>query len=305
MKRVIYSKELKLTNTCIAIGKFDGIHKGHSIIIDWLKNSKDKGYTSVIITFQKVDKGIFNVDNHKFILTDEEKYKIYEEKGIDYVIECPITEELISTDKEDFLREILIEQFGMKQIVCGSDFRFGYKREGDVNYLLEEADRYGYLVKVFDKLQENSAIISSTRIRHLIEEGNVEEANKLLNHPYRIKGKVIHGNEIGRTLNYPTANVVSEVDKILPAKGVYFTKTYYNGKLYDSITNVGNRPTVVDDNKIVIETHILDFEGEIYDEYIEILFYMYHRKEQKFSSCTELAENLKKDAVIRRKYQFA
>jgi riboflavin kinase/FMN adenylyltransferase len=193
----------------------------------------------------------------------------------------------------------------MKQIVCGSDFRFGYKREGDVNYLLEEADRYGYLVKVFDKLQENSAIISSTRIRHLIEEGNVEEANKLLNHPYRIKGKVIHGNEIGRTLNYPTANVVSEVDKILPAKGVYFTKTYYNGKLYDSITNVGNRPTVVDDNKIVIETHILDFEGEIYDEYIEILFYMYHRKEQKFSSRTELAENLKKDAVIRRKYQFA
>lgn len=302
MKRIIYSSELKLNNTCIAIGKFDGIHKGHSMILDWLVESKSKGCKTVVFTFQKTNSGIFNKDKHKFILTEDETYRIYAEKGIDYVIECKMDDSVLCMNKQDFLVNVLVQQLGMKEIVCGSDFRFAYNREGNVEYLISESEKNGYSVKVFDKLKENKEIISSTKIRELISEGIIEEANILLNHPFKIKGQVVHGNEIGRTLKCPTANIIADNEKILPPNGVYFTKTLYNGKLYDSVTNIGIRPTVTDGESLVIETHILDFNGYIYDESIEVWFYKHHRNEQRFSSKMELIEMLNSDILARREY---
>ena len=293
---------LQLNNTAVAIGKFDGIHKGHKLIMDELINSKKDGLTSVVFTFSKSPYSIVDHKDSKYILTNSEKYSFYEKIGVDIVIEYPMTEELIFMDREIFLKNILIEKLGMKKIICGDDFRFGHNRLGDIDFLKKNSEIYHYQLKVFEKLIDNEKEISSTLVRDMISVGNIEKANDLLGYPYTIIGKVVHGNEIGRKINFPTANIIPYEDKILPPNGVYFSITNISGKEYCCITNIGNKPTVTNEKKIIVETNVLDFSGNLYDSLLEIKLYKFHRKERKFENLESLKNQISYDAKCCREY---
>lgn len=293
---------LKLNNTAVAIGKFDGIHKGHRLIMDELINSKKEGLTAVVFTFSKSPYSVVNHSNSKYILTNSEKYSFYEKIGVDIVIEYPMTEELILMDREVFLKNILIEKLDMKKIICGNDFCFGHNRLGNIEFLEENSKTYDYQLKVFEKLLDNEKQISSTLVRNLISEGDIEKANALLGYPYTIIGKVIHGNEIGRTIDFPTANIVPGRDKILPPNGVYFSTTNISGKEYYCVTNIGSKPTVTNEKNIIVETNVLDFKGNLYDSLLEIRLYKFHRSEVKFENLEALKKQIMYDAGCCRDY---
>ncbi|MDE6208313.1 MAG: bifunctional riboflavin kinase/FAD synthetase [Lachnospiraceae bacterium] len=290
-------ENFELNNTAIAIGKFDGIHKGHRLIMEELAASKSQDLKAVVFTFSKSPDSIVKSDNLKYLLTNEEKYRFYEKMGIDVVIEYPMSEKLLCMEREGFLKDVLVDKLGMKKIICGDDFKFGHNRLGDTKYLFDNALKYGYNVKVFDKLKINKTDISSTLVRGLISEGEIEKSNDMLGYPYTIIGKVVHGNEIGRTINFPTANIIPDKEKLLPPNGVYFTKVNINGKDYKCVTNIGKRPTVGDNHLINVETNIFDFTGDLYDTILEVRFYKYHRSEIKFESTDELKKQIEYDAV--------
>lgn len=290
-------ENFELNNTAIAIGKFDGIHKGHRLIMEELAASKTQDLMAVVFTFSKSPDSIVKSDNLKYLLTNEEKYRFYEKMGIDVVIEYPMSEKLLCMEREGFLKDVLVDKLGMKKIICGDDFKFGHNRLGDTKYLFDNALKYGYNVKVFDKLKINNTDISSTLVRELIFEGEIEKSNDMLGYPYTIIGKVVHGNEIGRTINFPTANIIPDKEKLLPPNGVYFTKVNINGKDYKCVTNIGKRPTVADNHLINVETNIFDFTGDLYDTILEVRFYKYHRSEIKFESTDELKKQIEYDAV--------
>lgn len=293
---------LQLNNTAVAIGKFDGIHKGHKLIMDELIKSKEDGLTSVVFTFSKSPYSLVNNKDTKYILTNEEKYDFYKKIGVDIIVEYPMSKELIEMDREVFLKDILIDKLGMKRIICGADFRFGHNRLGDIVYLERNCDRYDYKLKVFEKLVDNEKEISSTLVRKLISKGDMEKANDLLGYPYTIIGKVVHGNEIGRTISFPTANIVPAYDKILPPNGVYFSTTNIFGKDYCCITNIGSKPTVTTEKRIIVETNVLDFDGDLYDYILEIRLYKYHRIEKKFDGLESLKEQISYDERCCREY---
>lgn len=288
-------KNIKLDNTAIAIGKFDGIHKGHRLIMNELAASKTQNLCAVVFTFSKSPDSLVKTDSRKYLLTKEEKYRFYEKMGIDIVIEYPVSKRLLCMERESFLKDVLINQLGMKKIICGCDFKFGHNRLGDTKYLFDNALKYGYNVKVFDKLKVNEKDISSTLVRGLISDGDIEKSNEMLGYPYTIIGKVVYGNQIGRTINFPTANIIPDEKKLLPPNGVYFTKANINGKAYKCITNIGKRPTVTDKEQINVETNIFDFNGDIYNTIIEVSFYKYHRSEIKFEDTDRLKKQISFD----------
>ena len=293
---------LKLKNTAVAVGKFDGIHKGHRLIMEELKNSRKEGLLSVVFTFSRSPLEIINHNNQKYILTGYEKYRFYEKSGIDVVVEYPMSDELINMSDKNFVKDILMEKLGTRKIICGNDFRFGYNRQGDIAFLKAMGIEFGYEVKVFHKLQDDRRDISSSRIRNEILNGNIEKANDLLGFPYTIIGEVTHGNEIGRTIDFPTANIVPDDDKLLPPNGVYFTRINIGKKDYDCVTNIGLKPTVSNMKKTGVETNIFDFSGDLYGELLEIRFYKYHRREKKFNNLDELKKQIINDALLCRDF---
>lgn len=292
MKIVKNVDEIQFNNSSVAIGKFDGLHRGHHILVDELVKDKEEGLLSVIFTFSKPPVTLTSDREPEYILTKEEKYALYEECGIDVVVEYPLTDELIHMDREDFLKNILIDKLGMKRILCGTDFRFGYERKGTPEYLYENSEKYGYKVIVFDKLKEGFNEISSTLIRREIAEGNIEKANKLLGYNYSVIGEIVHGNALGRTIEFPTANIIPSSDKLLPPFGVYFTTVDIDGKKYKCITNIGCKPTVTDNKIVGVESNLLGFLGDLYGKVLKFEFYHYHRPEQKFKSLEELKKQL-------------
>lgn len=294
---------IKLNNTAVAVGKFDGVHIGHELIMRELKLSKNDGMATVVFTFSDSPRNVVDNEDAKYITVRDEKYRLYEKHEVDYVIEYPMTKELINMTREEFLENILIKRLGMKRIICGDDFRFGYKRLGDVKFLEDNAREFGYTVDVISKLKVHNENVSSTLIRDLIKKGDVCEAGKLLGHPYTIIGEVVHGNQLGRTINFPTANIIPDKDKILPPFGVYFTKVIIDGDEQIGITNIGKKPTVSNNDIIGVETNILDFDKDIYGKIIEVQFYKYHRPESKFENLTALKKQIEYDITEFNKYR--
>ncbi len=295
MKIITNINDLQLNNTAIAIGKFDGIHKGHRLLVEELLNFKAKGYLATIFTFSKTPNEIIRHSYEKSILTKEEKYMYYENMGIDVIVEYPTSAELLGMNKEEFLSKILVGKLGIKAIVCGNDFKFGHNRMGDTVYLEQMSKKYGYTSIIIDKLKDHNSDISSTRIRSLIAKGQIEEVNRLLGYSYNIIGQVVHGNEIGRTINFPTANIIPNPNKLLPPNGVYFTKVNIDGTEYDGITNIGKKPTVSNTDTISVETNILNYNGNLYGKILCIEFFHYHREEKRFVDIDELKKQISMD----------
>lgn len=291
-----YIKELsdyKINSaTVMTLGKFDGLHRGHELLMENLLNiAAQKQYKKAVFTF---DVPPNDVAIHPVITTNEERAELFCSYGIDYLLECPFTETIKNMSPVDFI-SWMVHSFGVKEFVVGSDFCFGAKRSGNYETLIAYEKEFGYHTNVFDKVQEDGIDISSTYIRQILGEGDIPKANHLLGYAYSMSDTVVHGNQIGRSMGIPTINIVPPKDKLLPPKGVYVTEVCVKEQSYSGVTNVGVKPTVGEDNPIVVETFILDFCQEIYGEAITVKFLKYIRPERKFESLEALKEQIASD----------
>jgi len=287
--------------TAISLGKFDGIHRGHELLLEELMKQKKKGLATVIFTFDIPPKQNFLHEELKVLTTNEEKRYMFESFGIDYLIECPFTPEVMNMEAEDFI-QMLVERLSVKSIVAGEDFCFGHNRRGNHQMLKDFAAKLSYEAIIFPKMKEAERDISSTYVREEIANGNIEMANKLLGYPYFVSGAVSHGKKIGRTIGFPTINLIPAEHKLLPAYGVYITKVMIDGLVYHGVTNVGKKPTIEGTNPVGIETYILDFNENIYEQVVTVTFIKRIREERKFENLDALLEQMRKDVSTARYY---
>ena len=287
--------------TAVTLGKFDGLHRGHELLMNTvLEYSRNKNVASVAFTFDipprnKVEEIVANV-----LTTNEEKQYIFEKQGIDYLIECPFTKEVMSMEPKVFI-EWISRALNMKYVVVGDDFRFGYNRSGDYQTLQQYESEFGYKTIVLDKLKDSNRDISSTYVREKIADGNIKKANQLLGYRYFIKSEIVHGKKLGRRIGIPTINMILPVDKLLPPNGVYVTEVLVDDHSYMGVTNVGCKPTVSSENIVGVETYIDNFSQDIYGEKIVVSFIDFIRPELKFASVEELKAQMLSDIEVARK----
>jgi riboflavin kinase/FMN adenylyltransferase len=255
---------------------------------------------SVVITFWPHPRKILGSGNNteiKSLSTLEEKIEILSSLGIDHLLIISFNREFSELSSEDFIRKILCDKIGTKKLVIGYDHKFGKNRVGSFEYLQKESAQYGFEVEEIPRQDLNDVAISSTEIRNALSKGDVSKAALYLEQPYKLKGIVVKGKQLGRTIGFPTANIkISDTDKLIPADGVYAVKVRYKEELLNGMLNIGFRPTV---NGVIrtIEVNILDFNAEIYGEELEIQFIQYIRPEQKFEGLNQLKEQLESDKI--------
>jgi len=289
-----YKKYNHQEKSVVIIGKFDGLHLGHRELFSRGNWYKQKGYRLVAMTF--------DLGGGQYIFSEKDREKIFEELMVDTLIIEKPRKEFFDLTPEKFVKEVLVLTLNVDIILCGEDFCFGKNREGNAKRLLELGKTHNLLCEVFKKIVYKDLPISSTRIRDALKEGDIISANEMLSKPYSISGIVVHGKMLGRTFNYPTANVLYPDSSVVLKFGVYATKVYYKGKCYIGVTNVGIKPSVTDEKVLLIETHLLDFEGDLYDKEIRIEFYKFFREEKKFENVEALFARINQDAKDIRKY---
>ena len=303
MKYITKTLDFKIEEpTAVTLGKFDGLHRGHELLMHTVQECKEMyQVASVAFTFDipprnKVEEIVANV-----LTTNDEKQYIFEKQGIDYLIECPFTSEVMSMEPKDFIAWIATS-LNMKYVVVGDDFRFGHKRAGDYHTLQEYETVYGYKTIVLDKLKDSNRDISSTYVREKIADGNIRKANELLGYHYFIKSEILHGKKLGRRIGMPTINMILPEHKLLPPNGVYVTEVLIEGKTYMGVTNVGCKPTVSEERIVGVETYIDNFNQDLYGEKIVVSFLEFIRPEMKFASIEELKAQMASDIQVARKY---
>lgn len=283
--------------TVLSLGKFDGLHRGHELLMEYMREKKQEqqNLKAVVFTFDIPPSGQTQNLQMQVLTTNQEKARLFEENGIDYLIECPFTREIMCMEPEEFIDRI-VKNLHVKDIVVGTDFRFGHNRRGDYQMLRQYAPRYGYQLKVVPKMQEDGRDISSTYIREEITAGNIEKAHRLLGYPFFVEGTVLHGRKLGKAvLGIPTINLIPPPDKLLPPMGVYVTSTECAGKYYHGITNVGCKPTIEGENPIGVETHLFDISEDMYGRMVRVSFLKRVRPEQKFDSLDALKAQMEQD----------
>lgn len=277
----------------LALGFFDSLHKGHIKVINEAKKiANDKNILPVVFTFEN-NLPVKDSENKGLVFTFNERLKKIEKLDVNTVISAVFTKEFSNISPFEFVK-IITDNFKVTNIVCGNDYRFGKGGNADVSFLLNECKKYGVNLHVIDLLKDNDEKISTTTIKTLLSEGKVEDANSLLSEPYTISGVVIKDRQVGRQMDFPTANVKISTDKFKIKNGVYKTHVIINGKKYDGITNYGNRPTFSLD-EVLTETHILGFNGDLYGKNITIYFDKFIRELIKFDNIDELKEQIRKD----------
>ena len=289
-------------DTVITLGKFDGLHRGHELLMENLLNWREKyRYKAVVFTFDIPPRQQVNGVDTRVLTTNEEKRAIFERSGVDYRIECPFTPEVMCMEPKAFI-EWMVNALHARCFVIGNDFRFGHNRAGDYEVLRQYAVEFGYEVVVLDKIQEDGRDISSTYIREEIGQGHIEKANNLLGYEFFAKSMIIHGKQLGRKIGIPTINMEFPPEKLLPPNGVYVTRVLMDGVWHKGVTNVGCKPTVSDSHLIGVETHILDFSGNVYGKEAEVCFLHYIRPEQKFASIEDLQAQMERDVMTSRQF---
>lgn len=297
-------EEIKnIENTVVALGNFDGVHKGHQqIIARTVKSAEVAGLKSAVFTFSNHTSTLLeNVPYVKNILYAEEKAAIIESMGVDYLFNIPFTYEILRMSPEAFIEEILVNKFKIKEAYCGFNFTFGYKASGTPEILIHEGLKHGFGIHVQEPYIIDDVIVSSTYIRQLIEDGEMEKCTKFMGRMYAIGGEVVVGNKLGRTIGFPTSNIMIDEGMATPPNGVYITYCIYNGIKYPSVTNVGVKPTIGKYKKNV-ETHIFNFDKELYGKNIKVEFVKRTRKERKFESVEALSNQIKSDCIMAKAY---
>ncbi len=305
MKYIRHTTDFEISeDTAVSLGKFDGIHKGHKCLLKYLDEQKKKGLKTAVFTFDTPPNWrLYAPQEGKLLTTNGEKAQIFAEHGIDYLIECPFTPEIMRMEAEAFV-ELIVRRLHIKSFAVGTDFRFGHNRQGDHVLLQKLSGRLGFTLYVADKCRADGREISSTFIREELLAGRLIKANRLLGYPYFVQGTVVHGKEIGGPLlGIPTLNLIAPKEKLLPPFGVYLTRTAVYGEpgtegvLFGGITNVGCKPTVEGENPVGVETHLLEFDRRIYGKKIRVEFLDSVRPEKKFRSLDELREQMERDVA--------
>ena len=289
--------------TVVALGNFDGVHKGHQQIIGrTVKSAEAAGLKSAVFTFSNHTRTLLkNLPAVKNILYPEEKAAVMEGMGIDYMFNIPFTKEVMSMSPERFVKEILVDAFRIREAYCGFNYSFGYKAQGTPEVLMHEGLKHGFGIHVQEPYMIDGIVVSSTYIRQLISEGRMEECTRFMGRMYSIGCEVVVGNKLGRTIGFPTSNVMIDESMASPPNGVYITYCSYNGVKYPSITNVGVKPTIGTYSKNV-ETHIFNFDKELYGKQIRVEFVKQTREERKFSGIEELSRQIESDCIMAKAY---
>lgn len=285
--------------TCVAtIGFFDGVHRGHRFLIERVKEvAQREQCRSAVVTFAIPPQQVFNPSfKAQLITTCEEKLQMLEQTGIDECIVLDFTHELAEYSAQRFMSEVLKQQFGVAHLVIGYDHRFGHNRSEGFNDYVRYGKQMDIVVEKVPVFEWHKRIISSSVIRSLLLDGNIEAANDALGYNYFLEGKVLSGHQIGRQMGFPTANIaVNAKEKIVPKDGVYAVRVVIAGHTYNGMLNIGCRPTIGNGDDKSIEVNIFHFEQDIYNCSIRLLFISYIRSEQKFASVLELEQQLTDD----------
>lgn len=288
------------TSVVLTIGTFDGVHSGHAVILEKVREQARRvGGESVLITFEPHPRKLIFPDQPIPILTPlDKKLELITRAGIDHVVVVPFTKEFASMSAEEYVSDFLITLFHPAAIVIGYDHHFGHDRKGNIDLLRSVQDKYGFEVVEIPAQLIDDAAISSTKIRTSIAAGDIRDAAEMLGRNYTLSGKVVKGAQLGRTIGYPTANIVpNHTEQIIPANGVYAVRVRHHSTEYSGMLNIGYRPTVSDEHVLHVEAHIFDFSGDIYNDQVELEFVERLRDEQKFSSLDELKAQLKIDEM--------
>lgn len=289
-----FKKKLSYS-TYIALGSFDGLHKGHlSLIKKAVELAKENHCKSMVYTFKNHPMNVINKDRvPKLIQSNKVKITILEREKVDILNFVNFNKEYMKIKPEEFIQKIL-EFYNVKGIIVGFNYKFGYKNQGNIELLKKLSKVYDFELFVCEPVKYNEDIISSSYIRKLIQNGNLDKVPPLLNRPFSIEGIVVEGKKLGRRIGFPTINLKFNEEMIIPKRGVYFTAVEYSGKIFKGITNVGFNPTV-NGTSLNIETYLLDFNKEIYGEEVNVYFLERIRDEEKFKSLDLLIQTLKKD----------
>lgn len=290
-----------IPNAVVTIGTFDGVHLGHQAIFNKMKAlAQSVGGQTVVVTFSPHPRQVLNIDssNLRFLTTPEEKLQKFEEFGIDNVVIINFTKEFSRTPSEVFIKDYIIDHLKPSYIVVGYDHHFGKNRMGDFDLLSDLKKKYGFKVERVAAQDVEHIAISSTKIRNALAQGNVKSANRLLGYPYSVTAEVVRGNEIGRTIGFPTANLELPKEYMLFNRGgVYACLVDYNGLTYKAMANIGHRPTIGDraEGDMLIEVNLFDFDGDLYGKSITVRFIDRIRDEVKFEGLPELKAQLERD----------
>jgi riboflavin kinase/FMN adenylyltransferase len=288
----------KVKNAVVTTGTFDGVHQGHRVIIDQLKKHAAKiGGETVLLTFFPHPRMVLYPDDNelRLINTINERKKLLEEAGIDHLIIHPFSKEFSRLSSLDFVRNILVNQLNVNTLVIGYDHHFGRNREGSFEHLKEFGPLYGFEIEEIPAQEVQQVNVSSTKIRTSLIDGEINAANQFLGYSYTLNGTVIEGEQVGREIGFPTANIkIDEWYKLIPANGVYAVKIKLNNISYKGMLNIGNRPTLKGKSK-TIEVNIFNFNSNIYNNKIQIEFYERIRSERKFNELVELKKQLSID----------
>lgn len=283
----------------LTIGTFDGVHLGHQKLLGRLKELKAiHGLQTVILTFDPHPRRVLFPEQKdlKLITNTREKLKLLEEYGIDIAVVYPFTKEFSKLDSESYISELLCKKLKVKHLVIGYDHRFGNNRSGDIKVLQKYAPDLNFEVEEISAKDIDSIAISSSKIRQAIDDGNVELANTYLGHAYSLKGKVIKGKQLGRTIGYPTANIdVNDQTKLLPKTGVYWVKAEIENETHFGMLNIGKNPTTDSDDLLKIEVNLFNFDKDIYGKLLQVSFLKRIRDEIKFNSLKDLTDEIGRD----------
>ncbi len=279
----------------LCLGKFDAVHVGHTAILSHaVKEAKNSGYLSAVFTFSNDISSLFNKKVGR-VFSNEEREEIFNDFAVDVVIYKEFVNDFLKLDKKQFL-DCLFGLYNVKEIVVGRDYTFGYKAEGDVGFLKRyvKDNKLNTVITIIDDVLYNGNRVSSTQIKNAIMGGDLSTVENLLGYKYFVVSTVVHGRHVGRSLSFPTANLILDLDKTPLKEGVYYTSCLIDGKRYKAITNFGPCPTF-GINNVTIETHLIDFCGDLYGKKIKVVFNRRLRDTIKFKNIEDLIEQLKKD----------
>jgi riboflavin kinase/FMN adenylyltransferase len=287
-----------LSNAVVTSGTFDGVHRGHQTILARLTEvAQTSEGESVLITYWPHPRTVVSNDSQdlKLLTTLDEKIELIEQAGVNHLVVIPFTRSFSELTSEQYIRQILIDKIGTKKLVIGYDHRFGRDREGGFDYIQAHQNEYGFEVEEIPRQDVEAVGVSSSKIRTALQEGNIHTANLFLGRQYNLTGTIVKGQQLGRTIGFPTANLqVDDPIKLVPANGVYAVDVVQAGQVYGGMLNIGFRPTVAGTHQ-TIETYIFDFDKDIYGEHMTLRFREFLRPEQKFDGLPALVAQLKRD----------
>lgn len=288
------ARQFHTVRTAVALGKFDGIHLGHQLLIDGLREERSFGRQALVFTFGQNPKDVLSGGTRKSIYTSEEKAFYFSRLGIDILLEYPFTKEFASCPPEVFVKDCLVRQLGVGSIYVGEDFHFGRGRSGNVGLLKQLGEEFGFEVHALQKKTLHGKVVSSTVIRDMLET-HFHVANEMLGNPYFVFGEVVHGEHMGYTIGFPTMNQHIPEQKLIPAYGVYASRVLIDGVYYRSISNLGKKPTIQGKHQVGLETHILDYSGDLYGRKLQTELLYFIRPEERFSNVEALVKQIEND----------